>query len=88
MTAGSCVFFLGTEWHGGGGNATNRSRLAITAQYCQPYLRTQEAFTLSTPPDTVGQVSPDLQRMLGYSIHPTFFGAVNGMHPLRLLSGL
>jgi ectoine hydroxylase-related dioxygenase (phytanoyl-CoA dioxygenase family) len=87
MPAGSCVFFLGTLWHGGGANATDRSRLAITAQYCQPYLRTQEAFTLSTPPRIVRQLGPDLQRMLGYSIHPPFLGAVNGMHPLRLLSG-
>jgi len=88
MPAGSCVFFLGTLWHGGGANSTTGNRLAITAQYCQPYLRPQEAFTLSTPPDIVQQVSPDLQRMLGYSIHPPFVGAVNGMHPLRLLRGL
>jgi hypothetical protein len=30
-------------------------------------------------------VSPDIQRMLGYSIRPPFVGAVDGMHPLRLL---
>ncbi|APE17546.1 phytanoyl-CoA dioxygenase [Mycobacterium sp. WY10] len=85
MPAGSCVLFLGTLWHGGGANTTHHSRLALTAQYCQPWLRTQEAFTLSTPRDVVAEVSTDLQRMLGYSIHPPFVGAVNGMHPLRLL---
>jgi ectoine hydroxylase-related dioxygenase (phytanoyl-CoA dioxygenase family) len=85
MPAGSCVFFLGTLWHGGGANSTDRNRLAVTAQYCQPWLRTQEAFALSTPPDTVRLLGSDLQRMLGYSIHPPFVGAVNGMHPLRLL---
>jgi ectoine hydroxylase-related dioxygenase (phytanoyl-CoA dioxygenase family) len=85
MPAGSCVFFVGTLWHGGGANTTDRSRLALTAQYCQPWLRTQEAFTLSTPTDVARRLSPDLQRMLGYSIHPPFVGAVNGMHPLRLL---
>jgi Phytanoyl-CoA dioxygenase (PhyH) len=85
MPAGSCVFFLGTLWHGGGANTTARSRLAVTAQYCQPWLRTHEAFALSTPLDIVSRLSPDLQRMLGYSIHPPFLGAVNGMHPLRLL---
>lgn len=85
MPAGSCVFFLGTLWHGGGANTTDRTRLAVTAQYCQPWLRSQEAFALSTPPDIVRRLSPDLQRMLGYSIHPPFVGAVNGMHPLRLL---
>ncbi len=85
MPAGSCVFFLGTLWHGGGANTTDRSRLAVTAQYCQPWLRTQEAFALSTPTDVARLLGPDLQRMLGYSIHPPFVGAVNGMHPLRLL---
>ena len=30
-------------------------------------------------------VSDDLRRMLGYSIHPPFVGAVDGLHPLRLL---
>lgn len=87
MPAGSCVFFLGTLWHGGGANTTVSSRLALTAQYCQPWLRTQEAFTLSVPRDVAAGVSADLQRMLGYSIHPPFVGAVNGMHPLRLLDG-
>jgi ectoine hydroxylase-related dioxygenase (phytanoyl-CoA dioxygenase family) len=85
MPAGSCVFFLGTLWHGGGENTTDGGRLAVTAQYCQPWLRTQEAFTLSTPPEIVRNLSPDLQRMLGYSVYPPFLGAVNGMHPLRLL---
>ena len=85
MPPGSCVFFLGTLWHGGGANRSDRSRLALTAQYCQPWLRTQEAFTLSTSTATARTVSEDLRRMLGYSIHPPFVGMVDGMHPRRLL---
>ncbi|WP_155060341.1 phytanoyl-CoA dioxygenase family protein [Streptomyces blattellae] len=87
MPPGSCVFFVGTLWHGGGANASDRARLAVTAQYCEPWLRPQEAFTLSTTPDTVRAVSEDLRRMLGYSIHPPFLGMVDGMHPKRLLDG-
>ncbi|WP_235898672.1 hypothetical protein [Parahaliea maris] len=34
------------------------------------------------------EVSEDIRRMLGYSIHPPFIGMVNGMHPKRLLEGL
>jgi hypothetical protein len=30
-------------------------------------------------------VSDDIRRMIGYSIHPPFVGAVDGLHPLRLL---
>lgn len=85
MPAGSCVLFAGTLWHGGGANREQRPRMAVTAQYCQPWLRPQEAFTLSTKPDTVRSLSPMLQSMLGYSIYPPFMGMVNGMHPLRLL---
>ncbi|OKH78183.1 phytanoyl-CoA dioxygenase [Mycobacterium sp. ST-F2] len=85
MGAGSCVFFPGTLWHGGGANRTDRPRLAVTAQYCEPWLRPQEAFTLSMTRDTVRRVSEDLRRMLGYSIHPPFIGQVDGMHPKRLL---
>lgn len=86
MPAGSVVLFLGTLWHGGGPNRTrDETRLAVTAQYCEPWLRPQEAFTLSTPRATVRTVSENIRRMLGYSIHPPFVGAVNGMHPKRIL---
>jgi ectoine hydroxylase-related dioxygenase (phytanoyl-CoA dioxygenase family) len=85
MKAGSCVFFLSTLWHGGGANRSADPRLAVTAQYCEPWLRPQEAFTLSTTRDTVRAVSEDIRRMLGYSIHPPFIGQVDGMHPKRLL---
>lgn len=85
MPAGSCVLFVGTLWHGGGANTTDRDRLAVTAQYCQPWLRPMEAFTLSVPRDIARTVSDDIRRMLGYSIHPPFVGAVDGLHPLRLL---
>lgn len=85
MKAGSCVFLLGTLWHGGGANRSEHPRLALTAQYCEPWLRPQEAFTLSMTRDTVRAVSEDIRRMLGYSIHPPFIGQVDGMHPKRLL---
>lgn len=85
MSAGSCVFFVGTLWHGGGANRSDAARLAVTAQYCEPWLRPQEAFTLSTSRETARLVSEDVRRMLGYSIHPPFIGLVDGMHPKRLL---
>lgn len=85
MPAGSCVLFLGNLWHGGGENYSGNSRLAITAQYCEPWLRTQENFFLSVSRDTAAAVSENLRRMLGYSIHPPFAGMCNGMHPKRML---
>ncbi|MEE4191901.1 MAG: phytanoyl-CoA dioxygenase family protein [Halieaceae bacterium] len=85
MPAGSCILFLGNLWHGGGENRTDKPRLAITAQYCEPWARTQENYFLSVSRDTVADLSEDMQRLLGYSIHPPFMGMVNGMHPKRVL---
>ncbi|WP_431938016.1 phytanoyl-CoA dioxygenase family protein [Nocardia grenadensis] len=85
MPAGSCAFYLGTLWHGGGTNRSAGARLGVTVQYCEPWLRPQEAYTLATSRDTARTVSENIRRMLGYSIHPPFMGAVDGMHPKRLL---
>lgn len=85
MAAGSAVVFYGTLWHGGGANCSSESRLALTAQYCAPWLRTQENMSLAVPPTTVAGLSEELQALLGYAIHPPFMGHVNGMHPKRLL---
>ena len=87
MPPGSCAFYPGTLWHGGGANRSAGSRLGVTVQYCEPWLRPQEAYTLATSHGTVRTVSENIRRMLGYSIHPPFMGAVDGMHPKRLLDG-
>ncbi|MEW6269127.1 MAG: phytanoyl-CoA dioxygenase family protein [Thermodesulfobacteriota bacterium] len=87
MPRGSVLFFLGTLWHGGGANRTRDGRLCVTAQYCAPWCRQQENFSLSVSRERVKQCSAHVQRMLGYSIHPPFMGFVNGVHPRRLLSG-
>jgi len=85
MRAGSVVFFLGTLWHGGGANRTDRGRLCVTAQYCARWCRQQENFSLSVSRERARQCSPHIQRLLGYSIAPPFIGFVDGKHPLRLL---
>ena len=86
MPAGSVVVFLGTLWHGGGRNVSPRSRLAVTCQYCEPWLRQQENFMSEIPMYIAETLSEDLLRMIGYSVLPPFFGMVNGMHPKRLLN--
>lgn len=85
MPVGSMVFFLGTLWHGGGANRSAAPRLCVTAQYCEPYLRTQENFSLSVSPERLLGRSEHMLRLLGYSIHPPFMGMVDGKHPKRLL---
>ncbi|MEL7311878.1 MAG: phytanoyl-CoA dioxygenase family protein [Pseudomonadota bacterium] len=85
MPAGSVVFFLGTTWHGGGENQSNRARCAVTHQYCEAYMRQQENYLLELSKDVVRSLSPELQSLVGYSIYPPFMGMVAGKHPLRVL---
>lgn len=85
MPAGSVVVFDAGTWHRGGGNVSRTTRLAISPQYCQPWLRQQESQLLVVPPELARSCSPRMRAMLGYSIHPPFLGQVEGMHPLRLV---
>jgi ectoine hydroxylase-related dioxygenase (phytanoyl-CoA dioxygenase family) len=87
MPAGSVIVFLGTLLHRGGANRCPAPRLALSNQYCQPWARQQENFFLTIPATCVHQMSPRVQQLLGYSIHPPFMGHANGRHPLKALSG-
>jgi ectoine hydroxylase-related dioxygenase (phytanoyl-CoA dioxygenase family) len=85
MPAGSAIVFLGTLVHRGGANRSTRPRLALSNQYCQPWARQQENYTLAVPPEQVRaqSMSPRVRALLGYSIHPPFMGHVGGIHPDR-----
>jgi ectoine hydroxylase-related dioxygenase (phytanoyl-CoA dioxygenase family) len=85
MPAGSVIVFLGTLLHRGGANRSRAARLALSNQYCQPWARQQENYTLGIPPAQARAMSPRVQHLLGYSIHPPFMGHVHGVHPSRLL---
>ena len=85
MPAGSAIVFDGALWHRGGANESRGTRLAISPQYCQPWLRPQESQLLIVPPDAARTCTDRMRSMLGYSIHPPFIGQVDGMHPLRLV---
>jgi len=85
MAAGSCIVFAGTLLHRGGANNSEGTRCAFSNQYCQPWARTQENFFLAIPPGEAANMSPKLQSLLGYSIHPPFMGQVTASHPLKTL---
>jgi ectoine hydroxylase-related dioxygenase (phytanoyl-CoA dioxygenase family) len=85
MPAGSALVFDAALWHRGGENRSQGTRLAISPQYCQPFLRPQESQLLIVPAEKARAASPRVRSMLGYSIHPPFLGQVDGMHPLRLV---
>ncbi len=85
MRAGSVVLFVGTLWHRGGANRSQAPRLALTYQYCEPWARQQENFTLAIAPDVARAMPERVQELLGYSIHPPFMGHTSGVHPKRRL---
>lgn len=85
MPAGSVLVFEGALWHRGGENGSQSTRLCVSTQYCQPWLRPQESQLLIAPPELARACSHRVRSMLGYNIHPPFIGQVDGMHPLRLI---
>jgi ectoine hydroxylase-related dioxygenase (phytanoyl-CoA dioxygenase family) len=86
MPAGSVLVLAGNLFHRGGANTSNAARLAITPQYCLPFLRQIENMVLAVPPETAHQYSDRIQQMLGYNIiDPGFMGYVDGRHPRRLI---
>lgn len=85
MPPGAAIAFLGTLVHRGGENRSGRPRLALSNQYCQPWARQQENYCLSIPREAARAMSPRVQALLGYSVHPPFMGHANGLHPRRVL---
>ena len=85
MPAGAVVVFAGTLQHRGGASRGGGTRLGVTPQYCQSWLRQIENMTLAVPPHLARRLSTRVQELLGYSIAPPFMGYVNGLHPKRLI---
>ena len=49
MPAGSVMFYLGSIYHGGGANTTDRPRLGVILEYVAAWLRPQETHLLAVP---------------------------------------
>jgi ectoine hydroxylase-related dioxygenase (phytanoyl-CoA dioxygenase family) len=86
MSPGSAMFYLGSLWHGGGANTTQRPRLGVILEYAAAWLRQQENHCLAVPRSTVRDLPVRLAELLGYNIYPPFVGYVDGSHPRKVLS--
>jgi ectoine hydroxylase-related dioxygenase (phytanoyl-CoA dioxygenase family) len=82
MAAGSVVMFFGTTLHRGGANRSNETRLGITPQYCEGWIRQIENMALATPPNVASSLPSRAQDLL-YGIYPPFIGYVDGRDPRR-----
>ncbi|KAF5542816.1 phytanoyl dioxygenase family [Fusarium phyllophilum] len=83
MEKGSVVYFLGTLWHGGGKNVSEKERRALTVQYCQPWVRPLENQILAVDWEKLNDIPPRLVDMLGYQVGAPFVGYVDGVSPKR-----
>jgi ectoine hydroxylase-related dioxygenase (phytanoyl-CoA dioxygenase family) len=85
MAPGSALVYLGSVWHGGGANTTDRPRLGVVLHYAASWLRPVENHVLAVPPPVARTLPERLQELLGYNIAPPFIGYVDGRHPRKLL---
>ena len=85
MPAGSVLVYVGSLEHGGGANTSQAPRLAFVAGYTAAWLRQQENFALTCPPDLAADLPSELAGLLGYRLYPPFVGHVDGRDPAELL---
>ena len=86
MPPRTALLYLGSVWHGGGANHTERARLGVVLHYASAWLRPVENHVLSVPPDMARNLPTRLAELLGYNIYPPFIGYVDGRHPRKLLT--
>ncbi len=71
MPKGSVLFYLGTTWHGGGANRSDKSRAGLINTYALGWLRQEENQYLNVPREIAAQHSETIQRLMGYQMHRT-----------------
>ena len=79
--AGTAMVFEGRLWHQTGGNTTtDQQRVGILAYYCRPFVRQQENFFASLPPDVLERTKQDprLRQLIGWD-HYLSLGMIDGM---------
>lgn len=85
MPKGSVCFVLGTCYHGGGANRSERRRWALTINYCAGAVRQQENLMLATTRERARSFSEELQGLIGYRMSARNVGHVDARDPRYLL---
>jgi ectoine hydroxylase-related dioxygenase (phytanoyl-CoA dioxygenase family) len=79
--SGTAMVFEGRLWHQTGANVTaDEQRVGILAYYCRPFVRQQENFFVSLPPDVLERTKADprLRQLIGWD-HYLSLGMIDGM---------
>lgn len=74
MPKGSCLFYLGSTWHGGGANHTHKPRAGLITTYSLGWLKQEEIQTLSIPKAMVDQYPDHIKRLMGFQTHGPYLG--------------
>ncbi len=85
MPRGSVLVWVGSLWHGGGANTTDRRRVGIAMNYCAGYIRQQENQQLGVPPALVKTFPRRLQELVGYSVYNGLVGHIDKQHPAKVV---
>lgn len=85
MPAGSALVYSGRLLHGGGANSTAGRRLGVVLTYVRSWLRQQENFVATCPPEVARLFPVRLQELVGYEVYPPLLGHIHGRHPKEFL---
>ncbi len=69
MPKGSALFYLGSAWHGGGENRSDRPRMGLINTYRLGWLRQEVNQYLEVPPNIARQYDARIRCLLGYTTH-------------------
>lgn len=89
MSKGSIGVVLGATYHGGSANTTaNEWRVGMFAGYILGWLRQEQNFYLTVPPEIAKTLPEKVARLIGYQLHRPFLGYVHDLQdPYVLLEG-
>jgi ectoine hydroxylase-related dioxygenase (phytanoyl-CoA dioxygenase family) len=88
MSAGSCLFYTGKVYHGGGANRSDAVRIGGNITYVVGWLRQEENQYLSVPREVAATLDDDLLRLMGYRVGAYALGYIDDVRdPLDAIRG-
>jgi hypothetical protein len=79
MERGSVIIYTGSEYHGGGANVSDETRIGVQCSYAVGWLRQEENQYLSIPLEIAKTLPVDLLRLMGYEKGSFTLGYIDNM---------
>ena len=88
MAIGSCLFYTGKVYHGGGANRSEQTRVGLNITYVVGWLRQEENQYLSVPREVAVTLPDELLRLMGYRMGAYALGYIDDVRdPIEALRG-